>query len=166
MKKTLVKKINGFTLLEVLVSIFILFIVTSASTAVVSRALSTTSNIKSKLIASELSQEGLELIRNIRDANWIENKDNPTAWDYGLEQGDWETDYQSQLLAYVGRYFKINSSGFYNYAVGDDTKFVRKITIQKKSDSQLRVISEISWTEKGRSNYFTAIEDLYNWYAE
>ena len=158
---------KAFTLVEVLVALLILLIVISASVSVVNQALGATQNIRSKFIASELAQEGIELARNIRDGNWIENMESATSWDDGLPSGDWEIDYQSQSLSsYMGNNLKIDSNGFYNYLTGTETDFVRKITLEKKSDNQLRVISDIKWTEKGKDYNFTAIEDLYNWYAE
>lgn len=154
------KIIKGFTLVEVLVALFLLFIAISAATGVASRALSSTQTSKSKFIASYLVQEGIELIRNIRDENWSKNQ----TWDEGLSFGDWEADYNSALSSYSGKQFKVDSSGLYNYTNGTVTNFKRKISINKLSDTQIRVISRVDWSEKGKSYNISAVEDLYNWY--
>lgn len=39
-----------------------------------------------RIVASNLAREGIEVVRNIRDTNWLKNQ----AWDLGLEEG---TDY-------------------------------------------------------------------------
>ena len=156
---------EGFTLVEVLVALFILSTGIVTGLAAVNQGLAATQIAKSKLIAANLAQEGIELVRNIRDTNWLEQRDNPELpWDDGLSIGDWEVTYQSQNLeSYQGRHLKIDANGFYNYTTGTDTKFQRKITIQKISDKQLRVISRVEWQEKGKTYNLIAVEDLYNW---
>lgn len=161
------KKNKGFTLVEVLVALFILFTVISATTALVNSALGTIQNSKAKFIASGLAQEGMEIVRNIRDTNWL-RYDQGVLWNQGLTDGDWEADYLSEeLTSYfgTGRFLKIDSNGFYNYTNGTVTKFNRKITIQNLSSDQIRVIVTMTWQEKSKDYTLTAVEDLYNWYA-
>ena len=155
----------GFTLVEVLVALFILITGVVAGLSTINSGLASTQVAKSKLIAANLNQEGIEIVRNIRDSNWLEQRISPgLLWDDGLSFGDWEVVYQSQNLeSYQGRYLKIDTNGFYNYTSEADTKFKRKITIQKIADDQLRIVSKVEWEEKGRSYNLTAVEDLYNW---
>lgn len=164
-KNQLNTKSKGFTLVEVLVALFVLTTAIVACLNAVNRGLSSTQNAKSKLIAANLVQEGIEVVRNIRDTNWLEQRTNPDLlWDDGLSAGDWEVTYQSQSLSpYLGRYLRINANGFYNYTIGTDTKFRRKITIQRIADDQLRIISGVEWQEKGKTYNLTAVSDLYNW---
>jgi prepilin-type N-terminal cleavage/methylation domain-containing protein len=162
-----IKKNKGFTLVEVLVALFILFTVVSATTSLVNSALGTIQNSKAKFVASGLVQEGIEIVRNIRDSNWLKY-DQGVLWNEGLTNGDWEADYLSEeLTSYfgAGRFLKIDSNGFYNYTNGTYTKFNRKITIQNISATQTRVIVIVSWQEKSKDYSLTAVEDLYNWYA-
>lgn len=70
----------GFTILEVIIAIFLITVglisVYSAATY-----LTSSSRIsKGKLIASQFAQEGIEAVRNIRDRNWMEERD----WRNGL----------------------------------------------------------------------------------
>lgn len=75
---------RGATLIELLTAIFLL------SLALVSALAFATINFKnesigaSRLVASNLAREGIELARNIRDTNWIGGEE---AWDYGLQEG-------------------------------------------------------------------------------
>jgi prepilin-type N-terminal cleavage/methylation domain-containing protein len=156
---------KGFTLVEVLVALFILTTGIVAGLVVVNQGLSATQIAKSRLVAANLVQEGIEVVRNIRDTNWIEKEINPAlSWDDGLLVGDWEASYQSQSLeSYQGRYLKIDANGFYNYTDGNDTKFKRKITIERINNEQLRVIARVEWRERGKNYNLTAVEDLYNW---
>lgn len=165
LKLTISKNSAGFTLVETLLALFILSTAIVAGLSTVNSGLSSTQVAKSKLIAANLTQEGIEIVRNIRDNNWLEERTNPgLLWDSGLSAGDWETTYQSQNLeSYQGRYLKVDTNGFYNYTSGTDTKFKRKITIQKIADDQLRIISKVEWQEKGKDYGLTAVGDLYNW---
>lgn len=158
-------KSKAFTLVEVLVALFILTTAVVAGLSAVNSGLSSTQVAKSKLIAANLTQEGIEIARNIRDNNWLGQRTNPELlWDSGLSVGGWEAIYQSQNLeSYQGRYLKVDTDGFYNYTSGTDTKFKREITIQKITDDQLRVISGVEWQEKGKTYSLTAVGDLYNW---
>ena len=65
------KEENGFTMIEIIIAIFILTIsiigIYSAFSAVTILAEDSTN----KLTATYLSQEGMEIIRNIRDMNWV-----------------------------------------------------------------------------------------------
>ncbi|MDO8571923.1 MAG: segregation/condensation protein A [bacterium] len=74
---------KGSTLIELITAIFML------SLALVSALAFTTVNFKnesigaSRLVASNLAREGVELSRNIRDTNWIKGE----AFNTGLENG-------------------------------------------------------------------------------
>lgn len=77
------KKRRGFTILEVIIAIFL---ITVGLISVYSAATYFTSNSKlskGKLIASQLAQEGAEVVRNIRDQNWMEQR----GWLYNLGDG-------------------------------------------------------------------------------
>lgn len=143
------------------------FVITVGLIAVMSlihRAVISTQISYSRLVGAYLAQEGIEIVRNIRDANWLLQRETPgTPWDNGLGTGDWEAGFSDfSLVAYQGRPIKING-GFYNYTSGVDTKFKRKITIQKPGANILAVAVEISWQERGISYATSLQENLYNW---
>ena len=60
----------GFTLIEALVALVILTIALGPALVLSSNISSTASVIQNNLIAANLSQEGIEVIRALRDANW------------------------------------------------------------------------------------------------
>jgi hypothetical protein len=125
--------------------------------------------IEQKLIASYLAQEGIEIVRNIRDSTWLEKRGNTgIAWDNYLGVGEWEADYDSQTLtAYVGTPLNIESEGFYGYGPADaQTVFKRKITIEKPNADEIKVIVNVTWEERGRTHNFTTLEYITNWYEQ
>ena len=156
---------KGFTLIEIIIAIFIFMTGIISLAIVVEKTVYSIPETKSKLIASYLSQEGIEIVRNIRDSNWLSKRDNPgLLWDYGLAAGDYEADFQNQTLAgYLGQYLNIDNNGFYSYSTGTQTNFKRKITISDKTANSLKVTSRIEWEVRGRPYSVEAVEYLYNW---
>jgi len=160
---------KGFTLLEVIAAIFILTIGVGSSFILISQTLSAVSLVRERLIASYLVQEGIEIVRNIRDTNWLEQRTaSTTPWDDGLDVGNWQADYLSQQLnqTYASSSLNIDTSGFYSYSPGSPTFFKRKISIGKPSTSTIRVEVNVDWTEKGRSHNLESLEYLTNWYEK
>ena len=154
---TNIKNRSGFTLIEVIVAIFILTIGVMGAYAVVQQIIASTSITSSRLVAAYLAQEGIEIVRNIRDTNFILGND----WDNGLGTGEKEVDYtmENELESWTDRYLKIKSNGFYNYDSGSPTRFKRKITITKVEAYKREILVEVFW-EGGK---VSAKEYLYNW---
>lgn len=76
------KQESGFTLIETLIAVLLisLAIVTFLSTT--SRGMNTTRQALNQTIAQTLAQEGIELVRNVRDSNFLSGGQLP--WDSGL----------------------------------------------------------------------------------
>lgn len=172
----------GFTLLEVIVAIFILSVGIIGSYILIAQTISSTSYASNKLVASYLAQEGIEIVRNIRDTNWLERIEDFThLWDEGLTSCgglyDWTNgngcrvsytdtaDKEVDLnIAYVGQKLYINTvSGFYSYSAPTPTKFKRKVVINPNGSGILKVYVYVEWEEKGKPYSTAAQEDLYNW---
>ena len=152
-------KNKSFTLIEVLLSLFLIANGALGAFALLQRNLAFSSITSARLQASYLCQEGIEIIKNIRDTNWLERKN----WSEGLGAGDWEADYNDQALtSFANRYLKTDG-GFYNYDSGSNTKFIRKITISPDGPDILKILVEVSWQERGRSHQVSAQANLYNW---
>jgi len=160
---------KGFTILEVMLSIFILTAAVAGSFSLIQQTLHASSLNQSKLIAYYLGQEGIEIVKNIRDNNWLEQyrTDPALPWDDGLDEGEYIAAFDDQAL----RIFEdiplyLNDDGFYGYAGTNSTTFKRKITINKIDSSALSATVEISW-EQGKKTYTVdpVVDYLYNWYG-
>lgn len=167
------KRAKGFTILEVVIAIFFLTIGIGAAFGVIQKILGFSSINNSRLIAANLSQEGIEIVKNIRDTNYIEGKiwDDEIGGEIG-ESKDYEADYNDGNLSdYNGEYLKIDAvNGFYNYDAGANTKFKRKIIISEKTDldgdeqaDRMKITVITEWDEKSGTNSFEACEYLYDW---
>ncbi|XOA42802.1 MAG: type IV pilus modification PilV family protein [Candidatus Nealsonbacteria bacterium] len=173
--KEIFKSDAAFTILEVITAIFILTIGVGASFSLMNQTLSAASIVEQKAIASYLAQEGIEIVKNIRDSTWLEKRTSPSLnWDVYLGAldvgGYWEAeaDYNSQTLTdYSGTPLYIQTNDFYGYDVSDvQTKFIRKITIDKLEADKIKVSVEVKWEERNRPHSFTVLEYITNWYEQ
>lgn len=155
---------SGFTLLETVIAIVILITSTLMVYTAIVRVIGYSYNNQSKLVASYLAQEGIEVVRNIRGTNWVEGA---TSWKDGLSPGTYRIQYNSSsLLSDQDIPLDIDPNGFYNYGTGDSSSFTRTITISKPDPADedvLKVVSEVSWP-KDNNCPVSAEEIFYNWY--
>lgn len=130
-------KKNGFTILEVMIAIFVVTIGVLAAYNVTQQMISYTYHSASRLTAAYLAKEGIEIVRNTRDTNWLEQEN----WDNGLSSSDWE----ACIIP----------------------KYERRVTIDDSVADTLKVSVEVQWKYKGKDyGPITAQENLYNWYPE
>ncbi len=112
----------GFTLLEVLTSTFVLSLGVVGVFVVVSQTTAFTQVTSSRLTATYLAQEGIEIIKNIRDTNLLKiHKGTPDVnWFNGLTDcgSGCEADYKTMILSPYGggRYLNIDQDHFYSYS--------------------------------------------------
>jgi len=164
---------RGFTLIECLVAIFLITLGVGGAMSVVNQTTAFTQVASSRLVAAYLAQEGIEIVRNIRDTNSLKIHKGITGidWDTGLIDcdGGCEADYNDPaLIISADSYLKIDG-GFFNYDSGQNTTFKRKIIIQLESESYyevdiLKVRVLVSWEERGRTHQVIAQENLYPWW--
>ncbi len=150
---------KGFTVIEVLVALVLLTVGAGGAFALLSRTISFTSAVNGRLVATYLAQEGIEIVRNIRDTNWLEGE----ALNEGISDGDWRVDYTEAELSnpYDDEFLKL-SGGIYQYVLGDDTTFKRNITIGNITDG-ITVDVDVTWTIKGQDYGVESSTILYNW---
>ena len=150
----------GFTLLETIVAVGVIMTGLVAVLALINGSLFYVSLIRDRLAAAYLNSEGLEVVRNIRDNNWLQN----LAWNNGFSDEDYNVAYNSLSLGpYDDTELLIDSSGLYNYSSGSPSGFKRKISVANLSSYELRVISTVTWQRKG-INYTNSVEGhLFNW---
>ncbi|MCX6720925.1 MAG: bacterial Ig-like domain-containing protein [Candidatus Staskawiczbacteria bacterium] len=180
---------KGFTIIELIISIFILSVAVVGIFSAFSIITILTSDSSDRLTATYLAQEGMEIVRNIRDQNWL-NMDaevSGATWLYGITSSGsctstgCEADYKSTSLGgSTIDYLNIETGGFYSYAAGTATKFKRRILIDTSLASYvIKVTVQVSWNKKANvldtsgflagdcnegKNCITAEETLYNWY--
>ena len=135
-------KKNGFTLLETVIAIGIVSIGILSILALSKQSELIVYDARDKLTAAYLAKEGIEVVRNRRDQNWLMGG---VAWNDGIESISLQN-------------LKIDNN-FYNYVTGTPTIFSRKTTITTLPPNKLRVEVEVKW----RNRSFRIVENLYNW---
>jgi Tfp pilus assembly protein PilV len=134
---------------------------------------------KNALTAQYLAQEGMELVRNVRDTNWLENSNsNPVDWNRyitGSPSGEkYRVDYsvfQPTPISNISEAKLQISTGtdpnFYIHATGaPDSIFSRMITITAATttspSSSVSVL--VQWLDQGQTYSYVLKSLLYDWY--
>lgn len=160
------KKNSAFSLLDVIFAIGIILVGLIGVVMLLRFVILAGRLSNDRFVATNLAQEGIEIVRAIRDSNWVAGQ----SWNSGLGSGTWQVQYsQTSLLSNTGSYLNIDSSNFYSYNSGQATKFKRTIYIypdtaaclaSAASGDCLSVVSSVTWSP----SYSINIEDrLYNW---
>lgn len=158
----------GLTLIEALVTLVVLSFGLIPSLAILSSSTRISTLIKNNLIAANLAQEGVEIIRSLRDSNWFANLpfDNGLVGEWRVE---WNTNWSSNLPQAIGShpYLKFDpNTGTYNYSTGADTSFKRSVTVTKvvhPCDCELKVVSKVEWIRYGTVRTQEVESHLFNW---
>jgi len=159
-------KNKGFSLLETLIAVTIVVIGALGVFSAVAKYSTLTQNEKDSLAAAYLCQEGIEIIKNVRDTNWIEGA---ASWKDGLTgcSSGCEADFNDSALSAFSDddYLYIdNSTGLYEYKTSpasEDVKtfYTREITIAEIGDDELDIQVSVVWP--GHS--MVVRQNIYNW---
>jgi prepilin-type N-terminal cleavage/methylation domain-containing protein len=165
-----IKNKRAFTLMEIVVVMFILTVGMVAVLSLVRKSSEFQSVKKNLVTAAFLSQEGIDIMRNIRDTNVIlgESYD---AWDGitgNLVQDNeyyYKVDYLSLLATSTtdidSSFLRENDGMFSHEASGEESIFKRMITVVPKSGYSY-VESLVEWTEKGQTYDFKLGTNIYD----
>lgn len=158
MKKTN-KFLTGFSLVEIVIAISVMTIGIVGAYAVMPTMFRNQAINLDEFAASQLAHEGMELVRNLRDNNWLALQDWKTGL-LGCSIGC-EIDYNDAgLSSFQNRFLLVDTNGFYNYESGQPSKFKRKIIIQEQGNA-LNVKVQLLWAGKGSP--FEVEENFYDW---
>ncbi len=160
------KKSPAFTLVEIVAVLFIVSIGLLGVVSLLIQNIRSQSINKNGVIAYQLAQEGIELVRKTRDTNW---KNEPN-WKENLATGDYYMDYTDSIPQILNsptdaRLF-YNASGFYDHnSSGDGTIFNRVIKLIDLDADTIGVKVEISWGDRDRQYTYILDTILYNWWG-
>lgn len=163
---------KGFTMIELIITIFVLSFGIIEVYSAFSGITGLTYNISPRFTAAYLTEEGMEIIRNIRDNNFVNNR----SWDIGIINCDigCQADYKTGTLSETSfnilkdynenNFLLLNSDGLYGYDQGNATRFKRKITTVKEGSDILKVNVQVFWDYNGKPFIFETEGYLYDWY--
>lgn len=169
------KKRAGFTLLETIVALALIVSAISGPFSLATRGIFSAKFARSKLIALNLAQEGIELIRHMRENNvlaghgWRGLTGPCPASCVRLSDGSYQPDVffspnGSTPPLNSGSIIRFDeSSDLYNQSSGIPTLFTRVVDISTPAADQMRVVATIAWVETGISRQVRLEEVFYNW---
>lgn len=133
---------RGFSFLEVMLVVFILGTALTVFTQVIASSFSHSAASRDTIIAAGLAQEGVELVRNLRDNNWANDKD---AFEdkFPADGNNYRISYDNINMNNGSKAFNLKD-GFYSHSGGSATKFSRKIAISTSGETR-KVTSYVIW---------------------
>lgn len=151
--------------MEALVSLALLTTALVPTFILATDAIRLSGRIRNSLIASSLAQEGVEVVRALRDANWFAGQ----PFDTGLTlcvQGC-QVAWDSPSLTPVKNMLPLKwdkPSGLYQYSAGTDSPFSRTIIVTPGSgNAELVVKSEVTWAEHAIPKSVVVEYHLFDW---
>lgn len=168
---------QGFSLMEVMSVLFIVMVGMVGVMSLVLQNIQVKEINTNRIIAHQLAQEGIELIRKQRDTNWIicgsAASPGPNCWLSNIEAGfNYMVDFNDEYPVKVTNIedtalYKSTSSGFENMyvheATSQETPFFRMIEIEPMPGNSIYITVTIEWNERGQMYSYSAETVLYNW---
>lgn len=161
---------NGFTLVEVMTALFVIALGLVGVLSLIVQNIQSQNINKGMMIAYQLSQEGIELVRRTRDSNWAAS----LPWNTNLPYGHYIIDYRDfapRALIFSGQdYLRQDGSGFYYNAFssldsGAVSPYSRTIDLvaNPNNPNSMFVRSTITWTERNKVSTYALETLLYDW---
>lgn len=180
---------SGFTLIETLVALSIFAFSVLSIVVVTGQGINDVNYSKNKLSATLLADEGVELVRNIRDTYAL--GDAPTyGWNSFKQIAELNYCEFNCMVDPVGDLSTISTAikpcsasagcpilskddtsiyaGYFRYGAKNSTPFTRNINVAKITGQNdvLIVTSTVEWTQGQSTKSVTVSEPLYNWYTK
>jgi type II secretory pathway pseudopilin PulG len=161
------KNQTGFTLIETLFAVLIFSTALISLMAIAGRGISATNTAKQQIVAQYLAQEGLEVVRNIRDSNFIST----AQWDTGLDICT-SANPCNVVYAPAGAPLDLgngssqvlqDSDGFFTDTATVPSGFTREIVLTAQGLDEYLVASTVSWDVKGLVRTVVLETLLTNW---
>jgi type II secretory pathway pseudopilin PulG len=173
---------RGFTLIETFVAITILTVSVSAPLSLASQSLHAAQYAKDQVVAFNLAQEAIEVVRARRDRNLIDiiKNGSTVSWRDGIpaqEVGgaakpftvDTVTGEIKECASVCGLLHFDETTGFYGYDDNTDpSKFTRTVTASVRNtpdQNEMVVVSTVTWRSGviGGVRQVTLEEEMYQW---
>lgn len=141
------KKLQGFSIAEAILAAFVLTTGLIAVMALIANSLKNSFETRDTIIAVELAQEGIELVRNVRDNDFIAGNDGfsrfPSSKQYC--RIDYKVNVNSNLDCSASNYSLQYNNGFYEHG-GSGGRFSRRLYIDyDATNKEALVRSFVYW---------------------
>jgi type II secretory pathway pseudopilin PulG len=153
---------RGQLLIESMIGISIAIVGILGILALLSKSASLNQVVSNQFIGNYLAAEGIEIVKNLIDANIIQGK----PWNQGFQTASFEADYTSLSLApNQNRPLLFDSANnLYSYQSGAPALFTRTINIELVGSEEIKVNSVVKWRTRGGGQFEVNLEDhFFNW---
>ncbi|HUO75708.1 MAG TPA: type II secretion system protein [Candidatus Paceibacterota bacterium] len=157
------KKGSGFTLIEALVALAIVTVGLIPAFVEATNALNLASSIQNSLIATHLAQEGVEVVRAMRDDDWFAGAPFGTTLDACANGCRVQWNSAAVLPAADVALNRDPTSGIFSYDTGTATGFKRSLTITAVSAHERKVVVTVTWHDRTGAKQFQLEDHLYDW---
>lgn len=173
-------KKRGFSIIEVMIAITIFSIGIIGISSMMLQTMQAESLNSGHLKASMLAQEALELVRGLRDENWLFFDPDSVSliaadipWDdhFGYTDGTFIIDHVGNfndtpdIINDPGAMLFVDANGFYQHGPGSPTSFKRLVTVDNSTcvGECWDIAVQVQWNSSGKINNYYAQTTLYNW---
>ncbi len=159
----------GFTLLEMLFAVVIFSFALVSLMLIAGKGVIATASAKDQLTAQYLAEEGAEVVRNVRDGNFVNQND----WLMGIDctkENPCDVSYNNgsslESIGSQGRFLSASDTGYFS---GDETisgeqKFSRAIYLEDAgAGDQKIIVVKITWKQRSVDREFEFRTYISNW---
>ncbi len=151
------KRRKAFGLLEVLLAGVIIIIILSALVLIARRSIDNSVYLQQRSQATFLAQEGIEVVRQIRDTNYVD-EDSDTKWDTltgsnSREPIDYNVNYNITSPTSIGRRFRLQPAAAGESINVGGTVYTRYIQFDKPSYPEIAKIGDINFNGAPLTTY-------------
>jgi type II secretory pathway pseudopilin PulG len=164
---------KGFSLIEVMGALFIVMVGMVGVMSLVLQNIQVKDVNTNRIIAHQLAQEGIELIRKQRDTNWIDCSKIPSpapdCWLSNIEPDfsykiDFNDGYPEQVTSIEeARLYKDANNMYVHDYSPQETPFYRMIEVNYINEYSVYITATVNWQERAETYSYSAETVLYNW---
>lgn len=175
----LLKRQRGIGILEVVVAVYFLTFGILGLASLMLKSLQANKVTFNMMTASQLAQEGVEIVRQVRDNNWKTGAN----WKTGtaamsatdiVQDGAYRVDYASAIndagydvdtVDDAAARLYIDASGRYQHAVSAVTTPYNRIIQVQDNGGNVRVTATVRWRDGTGTHDYVSETILYDWYT-
>ena len=171
------KKVRGFTLIETMVATGVLLIAVVGPMSLLGNSLNNIYFVRDQMLAVNLAQEGVEVVRQRRDTNFLSG----VAWDGGFGTSDCaggvtcvvDTNPTLAIMKCNGlcteKVYKDPTDGFYHQYPSTPplgvtpSLFTRKVNLVRVNGNEYTITVNVSWSTGRIPGSVTVTESIFRW---